>query len=336
MGLKRCLAIAIALAALAKAAQADPVEDFYRGKTFTVLVGVGAGGEYDLQMRLIGRYIGKYIPGHPTVITQNMLGATGLVMANYLFNVAPKDGTSIGLIQNGLTSYQAMGVEGIQFDAAKFNWIGAIAPTVETMAVWKGAHVDTIEQARAKPLTAGANGRSGITYTFPKLLNEIAGTKFKIITGYQTVNEINIAMERGEVEARNNAWSSWKAAKPEWVRDGDIKIIAIAGPQPQDLPGVPSVEGLGRNDDDKALAALVTSGARLGHPFAAAPGVPAERVRALRDAFAAVTKDPDFLADAKQASVEIEPVTGQALQQIVDQVLATPPQVRKRGRALID
>jgi tripartite-type tricarboxylate transporter receptor subunit TctC len=188
------------------AAQADPVADFYKGKTVNMLIGVGVGGEYDLQARLVAKYIGRHIPGQPNVVPQNMTGASGLKMLNYLYNQAPRDGTTIGMIQNGFPAAQAIGRPGIQFDTNQMRWLGTIAPVVETMAVWHTAGVKSIEDARKKEIVAGATARGGITFTYPALMNELLGTKFKIVTGYRGGNEINVAMERNEVQARNNSW----------------------------------------------------------------------------------------------------------------------------------
>ena len=184
------------------------VADFYRGKTVNVLIGVGVGGEYDLQARLIARHIGKHIPGHPNVVPQNMTGAGGIKMANYLFAQAARDGTNIGMLGNNFPATQAVGGQGVQFDAAKFRWLGTIAPVVETMAVWAATGVTTIEDARKREIVAGASGRGAITYIYPSLMNEFLGTRFKVVTGYAGGNEINLAMERREVDARNNTWSS--------------------------------------------------------------------------------------------------------------------------------
>jgi tripartite-type tricarboxylate transporter receptor subunit TctC len=182
-------------------ARADAVSDFYKGKTVTALVGVSAGGEYDLKVRLVARHIGKHIPGRPTVIPQNMTGATGLVMANFLYNVAPQDGTYIGLIQNGLPTSQAVGVDGVKFDATRFQWIGSIAPTTETMVTWKTTGVTSIEEARQKEVIVGAVGSSGITLSFPVMLNDLVGTRFKMVLGYTGSGALDLAMERGEVSA---------------------------------------------------------------------------------------------------------------------------------------
>src|SRR6266566_4755703 len=259
-------------------AQAQTVAEFYRGRTLNVYIGVGVGGEYDIQARLVARHIGKHIPGKPTVVPQNMTGAGGLRMINYLYTIAPKDGLSIGMIANAFPAMQAAGIAGVQFDAAKMQWLGSIAPGVETMAVWHTTGVKSIEDARHRAVVAGASARGAITFFYPQMMNELLGTKFKIVTGYTGGNQINLAMERGEVEARNNTWSSWKATKPAWLRDKKITVIAQAGPRAPDLDA-PSVEELARNADDRRVIELVVSGTQLGRPLFITPGVPEERVK---------------------------------------------------------
>ena len=334
------IACAILLAGLsgltATSARADAGEDFYKGKTVNMLIGVSVGGEYDLHARMIARFIGRHIPGNPTVVPQNMLGAGGIVMANYLYGIAARDGTYMGVIQNGHPTIQAVGTTNIQYDAAKFNWIGAITPTVETMALWKTSGVRTIEDARREEVIVGSVGRSNITFTFPQMLNEFAGTKFKIVSGYRGGSEINLAMERGEVAGRNNTWSSWKVTKPDWLRNNEISIIAYAGPQPKDLKGIPSLEDLARTDADRKVIRLIIAGTRMGRPIAATPGVPADRVQALRNAFQAVMKDPDFIKEAESARIEIDPVSGEELQKVVEEILATPPDLRQRAKPFLD
>jgi tripartite-type tricarboxylate transporter receptor subunit TctC len=331
----RACALTIGLIA-AGAAHADPLEDFYKGKTVQMLIGVSAGGEYDLHARLVARFIGRYIPGQPTVISQNMVGAGGIIMANYLYGVAPKDGTYMGVIQNGHPTIQATGAMKIGFDVGRFNWIGSISPTVETMALWKGAGVRTIEEARAKgEIIVGSVGVSNITYTFPQMLNAFAGTKFSIISGYRGGSDINLAMERGEVMGRNNTWSSWTSTKPDWLKNKDIHILTYAGPRPKALEGVPSLDELASNDEDRVVIRLITAGSRMGRPIATTPDVPAERVKALRAAFQAAMKDEDFLKDAKAARIEVDPVSGEDLHKVVEEVLATPPHLRARGKAFL-
>ena len=316
-------------------ARAQAVADFYRGKTVNVLIGVGVGGEYDLQARLVARHLGKHIPGNPTVVPQNMTGAGGIKMANYLFAQAARDGTSIGMLGNNFAATQAVGGQGVQFDVARFRWLGTIAPVVETLAVWHAAGIKTIDDARKKEIVAGASGKGAITFIYPSMMNEFLGTRFKIVTGYAGGNEINLAMERGEVEARNNTWSSWKATKAAWLKDKKIAVIAQAGPRAADLD-VPSVEGLARTPDDRKLIELVVSGTRLGRPMATTPDVPEERLAALRAAYRATMADPAFRAEAESLNFEVAPVYGEDLQRIVGEVMSTPKALAARAKHLLE
>src|SRR5258706_7817652 len=193
-------------------------------------------------------------------------------MINCLYTVAPKDGLSIGMIANAFPAMQAAGIAGVQFDAAKMQWLGTIAPGVETMAVWHTTGVKNIEDARRREVVAGASARGAITFFYPQMMNELLGTKFKIVTGYTGGNQINLAMERGEIEARNNTWSSWKTIKPNWLVEKKITVIAQLGPPPSDLDA-PSLERLARDADDRAVIEVIASGAHLGRPFTLSPGV---------------------------------------------------------------
>jgi tripartite-type tricarboxylate transporter receptor subunit TctC len=321
--------------AAAVPAQAQSAADFYRGKTVNVLIGVGVGGEYDLQARLVARHIGKHIPGNPNVVAQNMTGAGGIKMANYLFAQAPRDGTYIGMLGNNFPATQAVGEQGVQYDAVKFQWLGTIAPVVETMAVWHTAGVKTIDDLKQREIVAGASGKGAITYTYPSMMNEFLGTKFRIVTGYPGGNQINLAMERGEVQARNNTWSSWKATKPTWLRDREITVIVQAGPRAPDLDA-PSVEALAKTPDDRLLIELVTSGTHLGRPMATTPGVPEDRLKALRDAYRATMADPEFRAEADKANFEVAPVYGEEMQKIVERIMSTPKELAARAKHLVE
>jgi tripartite-type tricarboxylate transporter receptor subunit TctC len=315
-------------------AHAQTVAEFYRGKNLNVYIGVGVGGEYDIQARLVARHIGKYIPGNPTVVPQNMTGAGGLRMINYLYVVAPKDGLSIGMIANSFPAMQAAGIAGVQFDAAKMQWLGTIAPGVETMAVWSTTGIKTIEDARRREVVAGASARGAITFFYPQMMNDLLGTKFKIVTGYTGGNQINLAMERGEVEARNNSWSSWKATKADWIKEKKITVIAQAGPRAPDLDA-PSVEDAARTPEERLLIELLTSGAQLGRPFATNEA-PADRVAALRAAFASTMKDPEFISEAQGLGFEVDPIQGEKMQGIVEKVLSTPKDVAAKAKGLLE
>lgn len=327
-----CAGLAFSLLTAATSAQADPIENFYKGKNLQFLVGVSAGGGYDLQMRLVARHIVRFIPGNPTPVPQNMTGATGLVMANYLYRVAPRDGTAIGLIQNGLPTYQAVGKEGVQFDVRQFQWLGALTPTTETMIAWKTTGVHTIAEARSKEIIAGSNGTSGITYIYPVMLNDLAGTKFKMITGYPGSSALNLAMERGEVEARNNSWDSIKSTKPNWIANRDVSILVYSGLKPDELKDVPELDDVISDANDRLVARVVTSGNRLGYPFTVMPGVPAERVAALRSAFVAMTKDPEFLKEAAAAQIEVNPISPQRMHDNIEALFAVPEPLKQRAR----
>jgi hypothetical protein len=229
---------------------------------------------------------------------------------------------------------QAVGIAGVQFDAGKMQWLGSIAPAVETMTVWHTTGVKNIEDARKREVVAGASARGAITYIYPAMMNELLGTRFKIVTGYPGGNEINLAMERGEVEARNNTWSSWKATKTAWLREKKITVIAQAGPRAADLDA-PSIEDAARSPQERQLIELVVSGTQLGRPLAT-NAAPAERVAALRAAFDATMKDREFLAEAATLNFEVNPVLGEPMQRIIGSILATPKDVAARAKGLLE
>ena len=334
--MNRWLAIAAAAAITGPAHAQSPVGDFYKGKTITMSIGFTAGGEYDLHGRIVARFIGKHIPGNPTVIASQMTGAGTITLANFLTAVAPKDGTHLGVISNGLPAAQAIGTQGVNFDARKFFWIGALGPTIETQAIWHTAGVKTLEEARQKEVVAGSTGKGSATFIMPTLMNELLGTKFKIVTGYRGGADVNIAMERGEVQSRNNSWTSWKSTKPAWLADQKIHIIAYAGPETKELAAMPHLGRLARNDDDRKVINLVFAGSYLGRPVITTPGVPAERVKALRDAFDATMKDPEFIAAAAQAKFELSPIRGVDMQKVVEDVMSTPAPLVARAKKIME
>ena len=311
---------------------ANDVENFYKGRNVSFLVGVSQGGGYDTDLRLVARHIIKHIPGQPNAVPQNMTGATGLVMANYLYRVAPRDGSVIALIQNGLPTFQAVGREGVQFDARELQWIGSLAPTVETMVTTEVSGIRSVEDAKKREVIAGSNGAAGITYMYPLMMNDMLGTKFKMVTGYPGSGQLNLAMERGEVDGRNNSWTSIKSTKPNWIKDKLIHVLVYSGPKQDDLPGVPHFLELIQNPEDRAVARVVTTGGSLGRPFAVAPGVPADRVAALRAAFDKMLKDPEFIQDATKLRIELQPISHQELKKVIDDLFATPDHLKQRAR----
>jgi tripartite-type tricarboxylate transporter receptor subunit TctC len=315
--------------------EAQSVGDFYRGKSLSMLVGVGVGGEFDLLTRLLAKYIGRHIPGNPSTVTQNMVGASGMKVLNYLYNQAPHDGTYVVLVQPALPAAQAVGLPGVQYEVEKLRWLGTIAPSVETMVAWHTTGVQTLQDARERAIVIGATARGSNTYGFPALMNEFLGTRFKIVTGYASGTQINLAMERGEVDGRDNSWASWKTTKPDWIKEHRINVIARFGPAVSDLDA-PSIDAAVASADERRIIELVLSGAQLGRPFAVAPGVPPERVAALRAAFDAVMRDADFLAEAKALNFDVAPIGGEALQGIVERVVNTPADLARRARHFLE
>ena len=317
------------------AAQAQPVAEFYRGKTITMLCGIGVGGEFDLLTRLVGRHIVHHIPGNPTSVAQNVIGAGGMKMLNYLYSQAPRDGTVIGMVQTALPVAQALGLSGIQFDATKLHWLGTSAPAIEVLGVWRKTGVASIEDARKKEVVIGASSRGSNTWAFPTLMNELFGTRFKVVTGYNAGAQINLAMERGEVDGRVNSWASFKANKPQWVKDRLVNFIARSGPAAPDLDA-PSLEEMAKTPADRHLMELILSGSSLGRPFAIAPGVPEERIKALQAAFDATMKDPAFIAEAAALNFEVDPVSGETLRRTVETIVATPKDVVARAKRFLE
>ncbi len=317
-------------------AHAQSPAEFYKGKTVHVLVGAAVGGDYDVQARLVSRHLAKQLPGEPSIVVENMTGAGGLTMVNYLYNIAAKDGTYLGVVPNNFPAMQWAGTQGIQFDAVKFGWLGGLTRETETMASWHKSAIRTIEDAQRAEVIAGATGRGAVTFTFPSMLNALIGTKFKIITGYTGGSDINLAMERGEVVARLNSWSAWKNTKADWIRNKWLNVLIQAGRRHPELPDVPSLETMARNDDDRELIRVTMLGNELGRPFAAPPGVPADRLDALRNAFLKMTTDPGLLAEAATLKIELAPTTGPEMQALVLSVFKTPQHLATRAKEFLD
>jgi tripartite-type tricarboxylate transporter receptor subunit TctC len=318
----------------ATSARAETVADFYRGKTINVYIGVNVGGGYDLEARLLARFMKAHIPGNPTLVPQNMVGAGGIKMANYLYAIAPQDGTAIGMFPNTLIAVQAVGTDGAQYDANRFSWLGSMTTSPLTFTTWHTTGVRTIVEARQKDLAVAASNKGAITYSFPRLLNEFLGTRLRIVSGYQGNSTMVVAMERREVDGVTNSWDSWKSLNPAWIREKKINILVQTEPKSPDLD-IPSVQELARNEDDRRVIALIVSGDALGKPMATSPHVPADRVQALRDAFDATMRDPDFIKAAAAARLDVTPIAGVQLQDTVRKVLATPKHLAARARSII-
>jgi tripartite-type tricarboxylate transporter receptor subunit TctC len=327
---------ALALGSACTSVRAENVADFYRGKTVRIINWASAGGEYDIHGRLVARYLGRHIPGEPTVVHQTMTGGGGIVAANYLYNVAPRDGTSLGVMVSSLPLFQTFEDPAIRFDAAQLRWIGTIAPTQENLVAWHTAPAKTWKDLTTAEFVLGASGAGSTSVIVPTAMNALLHTKIKIVPGYPGGNEINLAMERGESMGRWNTWSSWKVTKPEWIKDRKIiPLVQSALRKPADLQDTPLLADLATNDDDRKSFELLATAAEVGRPLVASPGVPADRMDALIAAYRATLADPEFIAEARRLKIEIAPLVGPDLQGLVVKALATPKPVAQRLKKLL-
>jgi tripartite-type tricarboxylate transporter receptor subunit TctC len=315
----------VAVAALAPPAAAQSVADFYRGKTITMAVGTSPGGDYDLRMRMVGRHIGKHIPGNPNVVGTNMPGGGQMLVANWLTAVAPKDGTAIVAISQNLAVRQ-------------FNWIGNTTDTPNVINSWHTTGVRTIQDVMQRELVVGATGIASGSYLYPHALNRLVGTKFKIVTGYPGGNDVNLAMERGEVGGRgSNSWASWKSTRPLWLAEKKIFMLAQVGVKRNaELADIPTLQDLAKNALDRQVLLFISADTAISRPLVTNAGVPPERVEALRRAFDATMKDPDFLAEAEKAKTDINPMTGEEAHKIAVTTVNAPADVRARASTLME
>lgn len=331
------LAVSTLLAGATLPAAADDVADFYKGKTVRLVIGYGAGGGYDVYAKMLARFIGEHIPGNPTVIAQNMPGAGSRNAANWLYKVAPKDGTVLAVLSQATPADQALGQPGIQFDVRNFNWIGNMVVVNNIMITWAESGIRTIEDAKKRPIAIGATGASSPSVLYPTVSNNLFGTQFRIVSGYPGGGDIMIALERREVDGRgSDSWASLKANNPDWIRDGKVNILFQVGPHREpDLPGPPLLTELAQNNEQRQILEVISGDAAVGRPVLTAPDVPAERVRALRKAFDDTMKNPAFREAAKKARMYFNPIGGEELQQIVTRIVSPSPQVIERVKEVI-
>jgi tripartite-type tricarboxylate transporter receptor subunit TctC len=307
-------------------------------QTTTIVVGFPPGGNYDVYMRTFARHLGKYLPENPTVVVQNMAGAGSLRAANFLYKVAPKDGTAIGTFARGLAMQPLLDDKGIQFDARKFNWIGSLSPEVGIALSWHSRPFKTIDDTRQREMIVAATGSGGDSVIFPYVLNSILGTKFKVVTGYPGSTDYLLAVERGEADGiAGVSWSFVTAAKPDWISGKKINVIVqLATRKHRDLGNVPLVMEFAKTASDKGVMELILARQEMAWPLVAPPGVPAERVQILRRAFDAVVRDPDYIADARRQSLDPDPVTGENIAALIDRIYASPPDVIAQARVAVE
>ena len=322
---------------VATSAQAQSVADFYKGKIIDLYVGYSVGGAYDLYARLLSRHMSKHIPGNPTIVPKNMEGAGSLRLANWLYNVAPKDGTAFGIFGRGTGFDPLLGNKAAQFDATKFNWIGSANNEVSICVAWKTSGVTKFEDLLERPLIVGGTSTSADTDQFPRIVNGVLGTKMKVVTGYPGGNEVGLAMERGEVQGRCGwSWSSVKSTHKKWIDEKQFIVLVQLGLNKHpDLPDVPLIVDLAKTDEQRQILKLVFARQVMGRPFIAPPGLPQDRVDALRAAFTATMQDPEYLADAAKTQMEVNPVPGDKVQALVKEIYSTPPAIAQKAASFL-
>ncbi len=330
------IAIFAFAASTALPARAQSVEEFYKGKNISMLIGFSVGGGYDLYARHLARHMGKHIPGKPTILPQNMAGAGSLRAANFLYTAAPKDGSSIGTFSR-TTGINPLLESGATFDGTKFTWLGSVTDDVSTCITWHTSQVKTWNDFLTKPTTLGGQGPSSEPDIFARLYKNVFGAPIKLVAGYPGTNEIMLAMERGEVEGLCGlSWSTIKGRHAAWLRDKKINILVQAAFKKEpEMGDVPLIMDQTKDPQKLQILKLILAAQEMARPFAAPPGIPADRKAALLAAFDATMKDPEFLADAKKMNIDVNPVSAKALDTLLAELYATPKDVVQKASEAI-
>jgi tripartite-type tricarboxylate transporter receptor subunit TctC len=331
-----CLAGLGFIAALSGGARAEPVEDFYKTHPVTIVVGYSAGGGFDLYARSVAKHIRRFIPGNPNVVVQNMPGAGSLTATNYVYNVAPKDGTVIALARAPVMELLA-GTASSAFDPMKVTWIGNGATELTICGLLGNPQVNTIADAQKVPFTLAGLGPGSDEDMFTKVLDSLFDLKGRLINGYPAGAEAMLAVERGEVDGRCGwSYSSLMMAKPEWVTSRKLRILTtLTLERSQKLPDTPAILEFATTDRQRQILGLVIGSQIMGRPFFAPPGLPAERAQALRNAFDQTMADPAFIADRRAANEEVNPTSAQGIEALLKKLFATPKQLVDETRAII-
>jgi tripartite-type tricarboxylate transporter receptor subunit TctC len=326
---------ALALLLLGTPARSETADEFFRNKQISLIIGYNPGGTYDLYSRLAATLLPRYIPGNPTIVPKNMPGVGSVKAANYLFGQAPKDGLTIGMIGQQLALTQALRDSTVEYDMRQFNWLGRFTPVVEVTVVWHTSSVKTIEDATKRETTLGATSAGSTSDSMPGLMNRLAGTKFKIIKGYPGTTGSILAMERGETEGAHATIENLLFGKADWLREKTISVLVqYAQERHPAFPNVPAMVEFGKTTEDKQVLALFGSTAEIGRSLMTPPGIPAERLAILRNAFAAMVADPAFKAEIEKRNMEFGPMSGEELQKRIADTLNVPPAVVTRAIAL--
>src|SRR5215470_6391346 len=327
---------AILFACVAQSAGAQPAEPFFKNKVVNLYIGFAPGGTYDYFGRQVGRFIGRYIPGNPTVVVQTMAGAGSLQAANFLYAQAPRDGTAWGVVTQTLALEEALRSPGAHYKAAEFTWIGRMTSILEVHFTWKTSKAKTFADARLHETPVAGTGAGSPSEGYPKLLNALAGTRFKIISGYPGSTQGMLAAERGEVDGGLTSWNTLKRTKPAWIENRDVNVLVQYGLQRHpELREVPSVLEAASTPEGRQVLAFYVSGAEVGRSLLAPPGIPADRARTLRAAFDAMLKDPDFLAEIEKSGQEFQPAPGESVQKLIAAAANAPRDIVERTEAIL-
>jgi tripartite-type tricarboxylate transporter receptor subunit TctC len=323
-------------AALGGPGLADPVADFYRGRTIEIDVGTGVGGGYDANARLVARHLERLLPGKPTIIVNNLPGGGGIRAANALFNKSPRDGSVLGTFSNAMITEPLLGGGQALFDPAKFTWIGSASREDGLCLATRSSGVASWSNLLQKEVIVGTAAPGTTTYMYPVMLRNLFGARFKLVSGYPDGGQIALAIEREEVQAICQTYSSLKIGHPSWLRDQIVQpLIALGFGRIPDLPDVLSVMDLAKTDEQRQVLKVVLAPTLGGRPFVAPPGVPADRVAALRETFDAMTKDPVFLAEALRLQMDVQPATGGEIEALVKDIYALPKSVIATTRRIV-
>ena len=333
----RALLAFILLLLCASARAEDDAATFFKGKTIRIVVGSGVGSGYDITARTLARHMGQHIPGNPTVIVQNQPGAGGAIMTNMLYATGPFDGTAIGAPFNGTPTMPLLSPQSARFDARKLVYIGSTNRETQVMYVWSTVPVHTLDDVKTTEVVMGAQAPGSTQYDYPVLLDRMLGYKFKVVTGYESTPKIHLALEHGEVQGTIANWSTLKALNANWLAERKIRLIVQWGLQKLPSVGdVPSILDYVKTDADRAAIRLMVARLEYGRPFFVPPGVPADRVELLRRAFDATVKDPAFVGEATMARIDIDPLRGEEVQTLVEEVSQTPADVVTRVRKALE
>jgi len=333
-----CAAIlACACATRADAQSTDGVAKFYQGKQLKMIIFQGAGTTYDVYARLLGKHMGRHIPGNPSFIPQNMVGAGGLKATEYLYSIAPKDGSVLGEISPGNPFAPLLGEAKSQFDPLKFTWLGSMDRNVSVGVSWHTVPIKTMDDVRTHEMITPGTGAAADSEIMPLAFNRLVGTKFKIIPGYPGLAQSALAMERGEIQGIGYwAWTGIKSSHPDWVADHKLNVIYHTGTKDYpELPGVAKIRDYAKSEIDGKALDLLLARQDIGRPFLAPPDVPADRAKALKAAFAATFKDPEFLSDAKKARADLDFVSAEEVEALFKRIASYPPEVIQRAKDAI-